>query len=163
MTHVLTRLAARAAVLATLLLASAAAAQTGLALRDPFARLTPKAGAVYVFIQNHAGADDRLISASSPQAEMTTVMITTTKDGVSSMADVPEGLPIPAEGALILAPGGAHVMLMGLKGKFSTGDMIEVTLTFANSGPVTLTVPVQSTRVTPPGDVETPFDMETHN
>lgn len=132
-------------------------------MHDPYARLTPHGGAVYLLILNHADDDDRLISASSPQADMAMVMVTTEKNGVTSMTNTDGGLVIRAYDTVVLAPGQAHVMLMGLKARIQTGATIEVTLTFANSGKVTLRVPVMNTRSAPPADVKTGFDAETHN
>ena len=110
-----------------------------------------------------ADDDDRPISASSPQADMAMVMVTTDKNGVTSMTNTDGGLVIRAWDTVVLAPGQAHVMLMGLKARIQTGATIEVTLTFANSGPVTLRLPVMNTRSAPPADVKTGFDAETHN
>lgn len=142
--------------------ANVAAAHNGLVLHDPFAHVTAQSGTVYVFIMNHADDDDALIGAASPQADMAMVMTSEDKDGVSSMQDAPPGgLPIAAYDTLVLAPGKAHIMLMGLKGKYRDGETIEVTLTFANSGSVTLTVPVMNKRSEAPQDVKSPYNGET--
>ena len=45
-----------------------------------------------------------------------------------------------------LAPGGTHIMLMGLKQPFRAGDSFPVTLGFEGSGQVTSTVTVQPMR-----------------
>jgi hypothetical protein len=142
----------------------AALAHNGLHLHDPFARITPQSGAVYVFIQNHADTDDRLISATSPDAAMVMAMTTTKGDnGMMSMTSLPDGFVIPAAGTLVLAPGHDHLMLIGLKRTLTNGETITLTLTFAKSGPMTLTVPVNSARIGPPGDTDTQFDAETDN
>ena len=143
------------------LIPALAQANDGLHLHDPYARLTPQTGAVYVLIQNKTGTDDRLIAARSDMADMTMLMTSTEVDGVSSMQALPDGFVIPAGGVLVLQSGAGHVMLMGLKGKLHNGDTFPLTLTFANSGDVTLTVPVMSARAEPPADVVTAFDSQT--
>jgi periplasmic copper chaperone A len=146
------------------LLPLTAAAHEGLHLHDPYLRATPQAAAIYLSIQNHADIDDRLISATSPVAGMVMTMTSITKDnGAASMVDRPEGFVIPAGGSLVLAPGHDHLMLMGLTEALKDGQTVEVTLTFANSGPITLTVPVSTRRLTAPTDADTPFDAETEN
>lgn len=161
------RLAAlTAAILLPLALAlpGAALAHEGLHLKDPFARVTPQAGAVYLLIENQAAQDDRLLAAKSDAAAMVMPMTTEAKaDGAMVMIDQPDGFVIPAGGIFLLEPGHAHLMLMGLKAPLKKGDTVTLTLTFANSGDVTLTVPVMPTRTTAPGDADTPYDAETVN
>ena len=52
-------------------------------------------------------------------------------------------------------------MLMGLKGKLHNGGTFPLSLTFANSGDVTLTLPAMSARAEAQGDVVTAFDSQT--
>lgn len=154
-----TLLAAAAALLS---LAIPAAAQNGLVIHDPYARVTPTAGAVYFLIENRSDQDDRLISANSDVAKMTVPMTGSQgEDGVSHMADAPDGFLIAGHGEYRLAPGHDHVMLMGLKQKLEQGDTFELTLTFALSGTVVVKVPVDNSRTTEPGMNETPYDVMT--
>jgi periplasmic copper chaperone A len=136
----------------------AAAAHQGLHLHDPYARMTPQSGAVYVLIHNPTDTEDRLIGASSPMADMVMLMSSDAVNGASSMTAAKDGFVVPAKGDLVLQSGQGHIMLMGLKGKYRTGDTIEVTLRFQKFGEVTLTVPVLSARAAPPADVETDYD-----
>lgn len=54
-------------------------------------------------------------------------------------------LPVPAGGELVFAPGGKHVMAMGVGDSLAVGGETEVTLTFANgdkkSFPVSILAP----------------------
>ncbi len=153
-----------AALAAALFMPLVAQAHDGLHLHDPFARVTPQSGAVYVFIHNDAGTDDRLLAARSEAAGMVMPMTMQDKgDGTMVMVNAPEGFPIPAGSDLVLAPGGLHLMLMGLKQKLKDGDTFTLTLSFANSGDVTLTVPVMSARKSAPTGADTGFDAETGN
>lgn len=159
----LSRLSALAIMYLALLVATPAAAHSGLILRDPFAQVEQGTASVYVLIENHADDSDRLISASSPQAERAIVVVESERHGTATIIDAPDGLVIGAYEQQVLAPGKSHVLLTGLRGEFQDGATIELVLTFASSGPVTLRVPVQSSRKTPPVDVRSAFDIETHN
>jgi hypothetical protein len=59
------------------------------------------------------------------------------------MQDVADGFPLPAGQSLVFKPGGNHVMLMGLTGTLKEGDAVDLVLTFAKAGPVTLHVTVR--------------------
>lgn len=67
-------------------------------------------------------------------------------DGVMKMREHGR-LDIPAGKTIELAPGGMHLMLMGLKKPLKAGDAISVKMTFvgANKGKIALivTVPVR--------------------
>ena len=54
-----------------------------------------------------------------------------------------ENVPVPGGGKVEFAPGGLHVMLIGLNADLAVGDTIEVTLTFEKAGEITLQVPVK--------------------
>jgi periplasmic copper chaperone A len=51
---------------------------------------------------------------------------------------------------MTFAPGGYHIMLMGLKQALVAGTTFPVTLTFAKAGEVTATVSVQKVTATMP-------------
>ena len=46
------------------------------------------------------------------------------------------GVDIPASGKVAFAPGGMHLMVMGLKAPIKAGAMVDMTLTFAKAGKV---------------------------
>ena len=50
--------------------------------------------------------------------------------GVMKMAEMTGGLPLVANQAVTLAPGGKHIMLMGLTGPLVEGVTVPLTLTF---------------------------------
>ncbi|OIV38462.1 hypothetical protein BIV57_05515 [Mangrovactinospora gilvigrisea] len=102
----------------------------------------PAAGgmaAAYLTVANSGGTTDRLTRVTSQDA--TTVTMDTTSGG--SMQEV-TGFNVPAGGTLALARGGNHLMLQGLKKPLKEGGSITLRLTFAQSGPRTVTVPVES-------------------
>ena len=71
----------------------------------------------------------RLISASSPAAKTVEVHNMKVEGGVMKMFPV-DGLDLPAGKTVKLAPGGYHVMLMGLNAPLQAGRSIPVKLTF---------------------------------
>ena len=60
------------------------------------------------------------------------------------MAELPDGIPIPAKGSVTLEPGGLHIMLMDLKQALVEGSTFPVTLTFEKAGQVEIQVSVGS-------------------
>lgn len=118
----------------------------------PWSRATPpgaRTGAGYLTLSNAGSADDKLVSASSPSAEKVEVHEMSITDGVMNMRRV-DGLAIPAGGSAALAPGGYHLMLMGIKAPFKEGQMIPVTLTFEKAGSVEVQLQVDKMGATGP-------------
>ena len=64
------------------------------------------------------------------------------EDGIHRMEKV-ESIVVPAGGAVELAPGGYHVMLVGLKFMLMAEETIPVTFTFERSGDITTGVAVE--------------------
>jgi periplasmic copper chaperone A len=114
-------------------------------ITEAFARAsatpTAGAGAAYISLMNHGAEADTLVSASTPAAETVEVHMTETVDGVMKMRAAGP-LEIPAMGTLEMKPGGYHLMLMDLKAPLAKGSEIEITLTFAKAGAITVKVPV---------------------
>lgn len=87
-------------------------------------------GAAYAQIQNMGDTNLMLIGASSGVAE-TVQLHTHILDGeVKRMVMVEEPLMIQAGETLTMAPGGVHIMLIGLNAPLSVGDMFTLTLEF---------------------------------
>jgi len=101
--------------------------------------------AAYMTIANKGDAGDMLKSARTPKAKTVELHQTTmTADGVMQMRQVEDGLPIEAGASLVLEPGGAHFMLLGLEGALKAGQELILTLEFANAGAVDVVVPVSA-------------------
>lgn len=132
------------------LFAFPAVAQDGLVIVDPYARVAgpaTKAGAVFMVIENHAAADDRLVGATTDAAVRAQLHRHVAGDGgIMRMIHVEEGFPIPAGGVHHLARGGDHVMLTGLARPLTQGDRLTLTLRFEKAGEVTVEVPVDNDR-----------------
>lgn len=100
--------------------------------------------AVYLTITNGQLKQDVLVGASTPVAATAVVNQTATDDsGMTAMH--PSGpITIHAGQSLVLQPGGYHVMLTGLKQALVAGTTFPLTLTFEQTGPVTVAVDVKA-------------------
>jgi copper(I)-binding protein len=95
-----------------------------------------KAGAGYLTITNHGDTADRLLAV---EAGFDRVMLHTTEmtDGVAKMVHLGDGIEIAAGGTVMMAPGGMHVMFMGLGGyPFEAGEEFPAVLIFEKAGRV---------------------------
>lgn len=114
-------------------------------VHKPWARASAtsvaKSGAAYVMLKNTGGAGDTLVSVASDVARKTEIHLSSMQDGKMVMRPV-EGIDVPAGGMAELKPGSFHVMFMGLKAPFKQGDSFPLTLNFAKSGSVTVTVQI---------------------
>ena len=122
--------------------ASPALAEESVRVSDAWARATileSRPGAAYLTIESSAA--DRLLGVTTPVAGH--VMIhAVEKDGdVSRMKHI-ETLELPAGEQVTHAPGGMHLMLMGLQDKLSEGTAFPMTLNFEKAGEITVDVSV---------------------
>ena len=90
----------------------------------------------YVTVTNAGAQADRLVSASCACARRVDLHDTAQQSGMARMTAAPE-LDVPARGALTLRPGGAHLMLTGLRRPLRDGERVPVTLRFQRAGTVT--------------------------
>jgi periplasmic copper chaperone A len=124
--------------------AAAASAQNGqLAVDNAWARATPgksETGAAYVTIRSPTA--DRLVAASTSVAKKAELHTMTMAGMVMKMRPV-AGVDIPAGQPVTLAPGGYHIMLMGLAKPLTAGQSFPLTLTFAKAGTRTVDVAVE--------------------
>ena len=111
----------------------------------PWSRPAPQGqnGVIYLEIRNDGEVDDRLTGVSTPLAERVELHRSTMEDGIHRMEKV-ESITVPAGGAVELAPGGLHVMLIGLKFMLMAEETVPVTLTFERAGDVTATFAVET-------------------
>ncbi|WP_052341252.1 copper chaperone PCu(A)C [Salinarimonas rosea] len=125
-------------------------------VETPWSRATPGAAPVaggYLTIVNTGSEPDRLLGGSAEISERFEVHSMETVDGVARMAPVQGGLEIPPGGSVALAPGGYHVMLMGLKRPLAEGETFAGTLVFERAGevPVVFSVGALGSRTPPMG------------
>jgi copper(I)-binding protein len=97
-------------------------------------------GVIYLTITD-SGPPDALTAVATPIAADAMLHESSTKGGMAEMRMIDQ-VPVAAGKPARLAPGGMHVMLMGLKKKLAPGDTFPVTLTFTHAGQITTTVTV---------------------
>lgn len=112
----------------------------------PWARATassaPNAAAYLVL--NNAGAEaDRLVSVSTPVADKAELHTHLVDNGVMKMRPL-TAIEVTPGSPTTLAPGGLHIMLLGLKQPLAKGKAFPLTLVFDKAGPVTVQVDVQA-------------------
>lgn len=120
--------------------------QGGVLVETPWARATAgrtATGVVYVRLRNLGAAPERLISIATPVAAEAAVHETTREHGMMSMRRV-NSVELPADGVVLLKPGGLHIMLMRLRAPLEEGETFPMTLTFKRAGPVTIQVEVRA-------------------
>lgn len=100
------------------------------------------AGGGFLTIENKGAEADRLLSASSPLTPMVQVHEMKMQGDVMKMAELTDGLEIPAGAKVELKPGGFHIMFMGLKDQVKEGDTVHITLSFQKAGSVEIDMPV---------------------
>ena len=127
--------------------ASAAGSTAGITasnawVRPPMGTGLPAAG--YLTIVNGGTTADALTGASSPIATSVEIHETMAEDsGMTGMSPV-SSLAIPAGATVVLAPGGYHLMLMGLSKVPAVGDTVQITLTFQGAGRIVVQAEVKA-------------------
>jgi len=91
-------------------------------------------GVVYLTLMNQGRQPDRLMGAKSDIAQAVELHRTTTEGGVMKMQPIAGGVEVPARSRVIFEPGGAHIMLIGLKRDLKAGDRFRVALEFEKTG-----------------------------
>ncbi|MBZ9695312.1 MULTISPECIES: copper chaperone PCu(A)C [unclassified Mesorhizobium] len=117
-----------------------------LEIEHPWSRATPAGAKVaggYFTIVNKGSTPDRLLSISSDVSEKAELHQMGVKEGVMTMRPVDGGLEVPAGGKVALAPGGYHLMFIGLKRQPKQGEKFAATLTFEKAGTVNIEFAVE--------------------
>lgn len=112
-------------------------------VEHPWARPAAAGNSAAYFELENEGAADRLIGASTDVAG-TVELHSTTIDaqGVGRMVPV-QAVDLPPGAEAKFAPGGLHVMLIGLTRPLVEGEEFPLTLTFEKAGPVTVEVAIE--------------------
>jgi copper(I)-binding protein len=112
------------AIAATPVLAQLRAIEVSNAWARATVPLQTTAGA-YLDIRSRDAA--RLVGAVSPRADTTEIHHTVHEGGVVKMSPV-KAIELPAGRTVRLAPGGYHIMLMGLRGQLKPGESMPLRL-----------------------------------
>lgn len=101
--------------------------------------------AAYVELCNGAAGADRLVAVRFDGATAVELHQTTmSDDGVASMTPASVGIELPAGETTALAPGGAHIMLIGVNGELAEGGEATLTLEFESAPPLTVAFDVRA-------------------
>jgi periplasmic copper chaperone A len=148
------RIAITVAVLLAMLAGPAGANTKAVVAGDAWSRPATGIGVAYLTISNRAGTADRLVGAASPVARSVEIhestesmkpmgaMTAMTGRGIASMHRV-AFVPIGAHSREKLAPGGYHIMLIGLRHDLHADQTFPLRLHFAHAGWVEVSVHVQ--------------------
>jgi copper(I)-binding protein len=132
--------------LAAVTAANAAIEVKDATIRPPFQGAQMTAG--YVTLKN-AGPADKLVGASCDCADKVELHETMVMQGMAHMMATPV-VPVPAGGEVKFAPGGRHLMIVGLKAPLHPGDKAKMTLQFERAGKLTETFTVSGADVSHP-------------
>lgn len=109
--------------------------------RAALANLT---GAGFMGLRNTGSTPDRLVSARAEIARVVEIH-THIRDGdVMRMRPVEGGIEIAPGAEVTLAPGGHHLMLIGLKRPMAKGDRVPLTLVFERAGEVEVELAIEA-------------------
>jgi hypothetical protein len=118
-----------------------------LVIESAWARATPPGAPVaggFLTVRNTGPTDDRLLSATSPDAGKVELHEMRMDGGMMRMRRLDDGLAIAAGGTLALAPGGIHLMFIAPKHPFVAGQPVTATLRFERGGERTVRFEVRA-------------------
>ena len=110
-----------------------------LKIGNPWARATPPtapSGGGFLTVNNTGTTADRLVSATSPAAGQIQIHEMKMDGTIMRMRELENGLEIPPGATVALAPGGFHLMMMGLKAPLKEATRVPVTLVFEKAGKI---------------------------
>lgn len=133
-----------AALLLAAIAAPAVAAERGIQALRPWSRPAAAGsnGAGYVTLVNH-GKADALVGVETDLARKVEMHATSMAGGMMKMS-AEDRVPLPAGGEVSFAPGGRHLMLIGLKRALHPGDKIPAVLRFASGAELRVSFDVGS-------------------
>lgn len=137
-----------AGLLAIALPAAAATYRVGsLEAADPWSRPAAAGmnGAGFLTLANHGKAADRLLSVESPAARKIEIHRSLMTNGVASMQRQDQGLALAPGQSVSLAPGGYHVMFIGLAKAQKSGERLPATLVFQSGAKLKVEFEVRPT------------------
>jgi periplasmic copper chaperone A len=100
--------------------------------------------AAYFTIVNGAGKADALVGVSTTVARSAGLHRTMTDPSGMTGMQMTEQINVPSGGTVQLAPGGFHVMLVGVTAELKAGDQVVLQLAFEQAGIVKVTAEVRA-------------------
>lgn len=110
-----------------------------LTVAHPVIRATPHGANVaggYMLLTNDGAESERLVGGSAEFADSVEIHEMKMDGDVMKMREIEGGLEIPPGGEVTLAPGGYHVMFIGLKQPMVAGETHDAVLIFEHAGEV---------------------------
>src|SRR6476659_8835181 len=144
-----------AAAAATGVASSALGGQPSISVEHAWSRATPVGADVavgYFTIKNNGVTSDRLVSITTDIATHSAIHQMSMTDSMMKMRQVTEGLPVPANSAVMLEPGSYHVMFNDLKRPLKQGKHFSATFFFEKAGKMDVTFEVQGIGAGAPKD-----------
>lgn len=126
----------------------AAAADTAadkVEISDAWARAMPPmqpTSAMFLTLKNNDSVDHALVAADSDVARSVELHTHIMKDGVARMRQIKK-LEIPAGSSASMAPGGHHIMMIGLHAPLKEGETLNAKLTFEDGSSKDIVVPIR--------------------
>ncbi len=161
----LTRRLAYVAFMACLMVPAARAEDSNIVVTQAWSRATPggsKVAGGYLTIENKGPAPDRLLSASTDAAKKVEIHEMTVNDGVMTMRPVESGLPFAPGHTVKFAPGGHHLMIIGLTAPLVQGDKVQIALKFEKAGKIAVSFDVRAMGASAPGPLSNATDPAVH-
>ena len=118
---------------------------SGITVTEGWVRAVPpvsKHTAAYFTLHNASKAERTLKQVSSSMAAVAEIHEVYQDKGMSGMRPI-DGLPVPAEGSVVLKPAGYHVMLINIKSPIKEGNSVDLTLKFTDGTTYTSQLPVR--------------------
>ena len=125
-----------------------------LTIEKAWSRATAKGSEVgvgYLTIHNNGAGPDKLVGGAADFAGVE-IHEMSMQGGVMKMRELTDGLVIPAQRTITLAPSGYHLMFVHLKQPLVKGGVAKTTLTFEKAGPVAVDFSVQGIGAAAPAD-----------
>ncbi len=113
-------------------------------VKDAWARATvpgQKTAGAYMALTSSSNAT--LVGVESPAAAKAELHTVSMEGGVMKMRPVHK-IELPAKKTIKLAPGGLHLMLIGIKQPLREGDKVPLSLTIEGAGGARLTVGIEA-------------------
>jgi copper(I)-binding protein len=128
--------------LASLFLAACQPQSPAVIVRDAWAGATPDGASIgAVYFQIEASQGDTLLSASSPMADRIEMHESSEENGMIKMRPLTSVALAPGK-PFSFAPGGAHLMLIGLRAPLVPGMRSPLTLQLSKAGSLSVQVEV---------------------
>jgi len=138
----------KAILVLTFMLIAKSALAADLGVTDPWVRLMPpvaQTSAAYMTLHNPTASDIAVVGVTSDAAAKADLHGMRMQDGKMVMYHL-DSVVVPAHGEFSFAPGGAHIMLIGLKQPLRSGQEVNIVLHLTDGENIPMLAPVRDMR-----------------